>query len=73
MSGSNTRENLTRRRDEIISKLEGVNSDQLIELDPNAEEQAIQIEQGEVATAMEDNLRRELIEIEDKLRDLEED
>jgi hypothetical protein len=47
-----------------------VNAQQRIELDPDPEEQAIQIEQGEVATSMEDGLTRELIAIEERLLDL---
>jgi hypothetical protein len=46
-----------------------VNTTQRIELDGDPEEQAIQIEQSEVATSMEENLRRELAMIEDALLD----
>jgi len=63
------RERLIRRRDEILKQLERVNADQRIELDRDPEEQAIQIEQGEVATSMEENMRRELAVIEDALLD----
>ena len=62
-------ESLRRRRAEILAELERVNSDQRIELDPDGEEQAIQIEQDEVAVSMEQNLRKELAEIEAKLAD----
>ena len=62
-----TREQLVRRRDEINEQLGRVNSAQRIELDRDPEEQAIQIEQGEVATSMEENLTRELAMIEDAL------
>lgn len=65
-----TIENLKRRRDEILSELGRVNNDLRTELDPNTEEQPLQLEQDEVAVAMEDNLRKELNEIEDKLREL---
>lgn len=62
---------LMRRRDEIMAELRGVNTDLRKELDTDPEEQAIQIEQDEVATTMEAQLRRELNEIEEKLIDLE--
>lgn len=62
-----TREQLEQRRDEINRQLNKVNEDERIELDPDMEEQAIQVEQEEVAYAMEENLRKELNEIEDKL------
>ena len=66
-----SREQLIRRRDEINEQLNRVNRDERIELDNSSEEQAIQIEQGEVAVTMEANLRRELADIEDRLLDLE--
>jgi len=46
-----------------------VNADQRIELDRDPEEQAIQLEQDQVANSMEENLRRELLMIEDQLLD----
>lgn len=61
------RKHLERRRDEILSQLNRVNSDLRLELDRDPEEQAIQLEQDQVATSMEDGLRRELAEIEEKL------
>ena len=64
-----TREQLIRRRDEINKQLNRVNSEQRIELDHDPEEQAIQVEQGQVAVSMESNLRRELVAIEDELLD----
>ncbi|MEP6848970.1 MAG: hypothetical protein ABI999_08935 [Acidobacteriota bacterium] len=70
MSNSDGREALQSRRDEILAELEGVNRDQRIELDEMAEEQAIQLEQNEVANSREAGLRRELADIEDKLLDL---
>lgn len=63
------REQLEGRREEILRQLERVNADQRIELDNDPEEQAIQIEQGEVANSMEASLRRELAAIEDLLLD----
>ena len=66
-----SREHLIRRRDEINVQLERVNTDQRIELDRDPEEQAIEIEQGEVATSMEANLRHELAMIEDQLLDMQ--
>jgi len=64
-----SREQLIRRRDEINEQLNRVNQEERIELDNSAEEQAIQIEQGEVAVTMEANLRRELAMIEDALEE----
>jgi hypothetical protein len=64
-----SREQLEGRRNEILRQLERVNTDQRIELDNDPEEQAIQIEHGEVATAREASLRRELATIEDLLED----
>jgi hypothetical protein len=64
-----TRQQLERRRDEIIGRLERVNSDRRIELDRDPEEQAIEIEHDEVGVSMEANLRRELAVIEDALID----
>ena len=64
-----SREQLEGRRDEILRQLGRVNENQRIELDQDPEEQAIQIEHGKVATAMEESLRRELAAIEDLLLD----
>lgn len=68
-----TREQLEKRRDEINAQLNRVNQDERIELDNDLEEQAIQLEQSEVATTMEANLRKELLAIEDKLLDFEDE
>ena len=68
---SNTREALIRRRDEILAELDSVNKDLRAELDRNPEEQAIQIEQDEVAVTIENHLRQELAEIEDKLLEID--
>jgi RNA polymerase-binding transcription factor DksA len=62
-----SREQLIRRRDEINEQLDRVNREERIELDIDPEEQAIQVEQDEVAVTMEANLRRELAVIEDAL------
>ena len=67
MTTQTDRKNLERRRDQILEQLNDVNSDLQVELDRDPEEQAIQIEQDEVSISMEDNLRRELAEIEDQL------
>lgn len=61
---------LIQRRDEINAQLERVNVDLRLELDRDPEEQAIQLEQDQVASTMESNLRRELAVIEDQLIDL---
>ena len=68
-----TREQLERRRSEINDQLNRVNDDLRIELDRDPEEQAIQVEQDQVAITMEDNLRRELASIEEKLRAMDVD
>jgi len=68
---SNNREALIRRRDEILAELESVNKGLRAELDRNPEEQAIQIEQDEVAVTIENHLRRELAAIEDKLLEID--
>ena len=65
-----SREQLERRRDEINEQLNRVNRDERIELDPDPEEQAIQLEQDQVPVTMEANLRRELADIEDRLLDM---
>ena len=63
------RKNLERRRDEILEQLNRVNRSLEIELDRDPEEQAIQVEQDQVPISMEDSLRRELADIEDRLAD----
>jgi len=68
MNGSvSEKEQLEQRRQEIIDQLGKVNDELRVELDRDPEEQAIQIEQDEVSISMEDNLRRELAEIENRL------
>lgn len=66
-----SKEHLERRRDEINAQLGDVSKDERIELDPDMEEQAIQMEQHEVSVAIVDNLRRELADIEERLGRLE--
>ncbi|MDQ3798972.1 MAG: hypothetical protein M3384_05945 [Acidobacteriota bacterium] len=66
-----TREQLERRRDEIIAQLNRVNEDLQMELDRDPEEQAIQLEQDQVSISMESNLRKELAMIEDQLLDFQ--
>ncbi len=66
-----TKRQLEKRRDEINAQLNRVNADERITLDNDMEEQAIQLEQHEVAVTMEANLRKELIEIEDKLAEMD--
>ena len=68
-----SREQLIRRRDEINEQLNRVNQEERIELDNDPEEQAIQIEQDQVAVSMEENLRRELADIEDRLLDMDDE
>jgi hypothetical protein len=66
-----SKKDLIRRRDEINEQLNRVNDDLRLELDRDPEEQAIQLEQEQVTSTMESNLRRELAVIEDQLLDLE--
>ena len=66
-----TREQLERRRDEINAQLNRVNENLQMELDRDPEEQAIEVEHNEVSMSMEANLRRELLIIEDKLLDFD--
>jgi hypothetical protein len=58
---------LEKRRDEILEQLSQVNEDLQTPLDNDLEEQAIEIEQEEVAIAQERNLRKELTAIEEQL------
>ena len=67
-----TREQLEQRRDEVIAQLNKVNKAERIELDNDMEEQAIQVEQEEVAYSMEESLRRELTAIEEILAQMDE-
>ncbi|HEY8561110.1 MAG TPA: hypothetical protein VIL74_12115 [Pyrinomonadaceae bacterium] len=62
-----TRELLLKRRDEINDELSRAGESERLELDPDPEEQALEIEQAEVAVSREENLRRELADIEDRL------
>lgn len=66
-----TKEELLKRRDEINAQLDKTNDAQEIELDRNMEDQAIQVEQDEVAMTMETNLRKELDEIDFDLAEIE--
>lgn len=67
-----TKEHLINRRDEILTQLNraGDNLREGFELDPDPEEQAIQLEQEEVLIGIEANLQKELAVIEDRLRDM---
>ena len=66
-----TKEQLEKRRGEIEKQLNLVNQDERIKLDNDIEEQAIEMEQHEVSVTMEENLRKELNQIEDKLLEFE--
>ncbi len=68
-----TKAQLEKRRDEINRQLSRVNEDLQMELDRDMEEQATQVEQEEVSSAMEANLRTELNDIEEKLAATDED
>lgn len=67
------KENLLKRKREIEQTLNRVNSDLRMELDNDPEEQAIEIEQDEVSISMEENLRRELTQIDERLASLDEE
>ncbi len=67
-----TREQLEKRRDEIEKQLNLTNQDERIELDRDMEQQAIQMEQHEVSVTMEENLRKELSYVEEKLAEMNE-
>ncbi|MEO8074156.1 MAG: hypothetical protein ABI686_13035 [Acidobacteriota bacterium] len=68
-----TREQLEKRRGEIEKQLNLVNQDERIELDNDMEEQAIELEQHEVSVTMEENLRKELSYVEEKLAEMDEE
>ncbi len=68
-----TKAQLEKRRDEINRQLSRVNEDLQMELDRDMEEQATQVEQEEVSSAMEANLRTELNDIEEKLAAMDEE
>ncbi|MBA4124499.1 MAG: hypothetical protein H0X72_18815 [Acidobacteria bacterium] len=68
-----TRAQMEKRRDEINRQLNLVNDDLQMELDRDMEEQATQVEQEEVSSAMEANLRTELNDIEEKLAAMDEE
>jgi len=68
-----TRAQMEKRRDEINRQLNRVDEDLQMELDRDMEEQATQVEQEEVSSAMEANLRTELNDIEEKLAAMDEE
>ena len=73
MANKQTREQMEKRLDEIKKQLNETNEDERIELDNDMEQQAIQMEQHEVSVTMEENLRKEMIQIEDKLAEMNEE
>lgn len=64
------KQELIRRRNEILEQMDRLRDDLQMELDRDPEEQAIQIEQDQVAISMEDNLREELTDIERRLEEM---
>lgn len=66
-----TKEQLLERKAELEKQLNRVNEKERLELDNDLEEQAIQTEHEEVAVTMEENLRKELLQVEDQLLDFE--
>ena len=66
-----SKEQLIRRRDEILAELDRVNDAERLELDRDPEEQAIELEQDDVPIARERSLRAELDDIESRLAETE--
>ncbi len=66
-----TREKLEKRLNEIKVQLNETYEEERIHLDNDMEQQAIQMEQHEVSVTMEENLRKEMIQIEDKLLEMD--
>lgn len=64
------RQRLEKRRNEILEQLSEVNEDLQTVLDRDPEEQAIEIQQEEVAITLERNLRKELASIEEQLAEM---
>ena len=71
-NNQSSKEQLLKRRDEINAQLNRTEKDLRAELDRDTEEQAIQIEQDEVSITMENNLRKELADIEMSLAETDE-
>ena len=67
------KEHLIQRREEILRQLGGLEVPMHEELDRNADEQSIQLEQTEVTLSMVDGLNRELRQIEEMLLEYEAD
>lgn len=65
------KEHLIQRRDEILQELGRLETPIHEELDRNADEQAIQLEQTDVTLSMVDSLNRELRQIEETLFEYE--
>ena len=66
----NEKTQLTEKRDELRSRLESIEKDYRQGLDPNSEEQAIQLENAEVQEAIAKSTSEELQRIEEKLAKL---
>ena len=64
------KEQLIKCRDEISDQFSRTANALRSELDRNPEEQARQVEQDQVSIMMESSLRRELIDIEEKLAEI---
>ena len=67
------KEHLIQRRDEILRQLGQLEAPIHEELDRNADEQAIQLEQTDVTLSVVDGLNRELRQIEEMLLEYEVD
>jgi len=63
-------EQLTKKRDELRSRLESIEKDYRQGLDSDLEEQAVQLENSEVQEAIAKSTAEELQRIEDKLAKL---
>ncbi len=66
----NEKTQLTKKRDELRSRLESIEKDYRQGLDSNSEEQAVQLENAEVQEAIAKSTSEELQRIEEKLAKL---
>ena len=71
MSKTEEKQQLEKRRGEILAQLDSESRDLQFPLDRDPEEQAIEVEQQDASIAIVENLRKELADIEEKLLDLE--
>jgi len=67
----NEKTQLTKKRDELRSRLDAIEKDYRQGLDSNPEEQAIQLENAEVQEAIAKSTSEELQRIEERLNELD--